>query len=106
MGFMIFRLLRKAWVIIGTKSNATTNETNKVEMIDTPMCFPNKLMKKLVEKTKGKNTVIVVSVAAKIERQTSLVPCKTALSGSVFFCSESINIFQNDHRVIQQHSNG
>ena len=38
-----------------------------VKMLDKPM-------KKLVENTKGKNTVIVVRVAAKIDRQTSFVP--------------------------------
>ncbi len=65
-------------MIIGIKTNATANETNNVEIIETPMCFPINPIKKSVENTNGKNTVIVVKVAANIDLQTSFVPCNTA----------------------------
>jgi len=74
MAFALFLMLKKTYVIIGMNNNATARETNKVEIIETPMCFPNNPMKKLVEKTNGRNTVTVVRVAAIIDLATSLVP--------------------------------
>jgi len=74
MGLSFFLNLKNACVIIGINNNATTNDTSNVEMIETPMFLPIKPIKKSVEKTKGKNTVMVVKVAAKIDFQTSFVP--------------------------------
>ncbi len=74
MGLLVPRHFKKACVIIGINKRATTKDTSKVEIIDTPMCLPISPIKKFVENTKGRNTVTVVKVAAKIERHTSFVP--------------------------------
>ena len=63
------------------KRRATKREIVRVEMIETPIWCPMSLIRKLSEKTKGRKTVTVVSVAARIERQTSRVPCVTDCSG-------------------------
>ena len=64
---------------MGMNSNATASETKRVEIIDTPICVPISLSKKLSEKRKGRKIITVVSVAATIERQTSFVPLVTDL---------------------------
>ena len=58
----------------GISRSATTSETRRVEIMETPICLPIRPMKKFSENTKGRKTVMVVSVAASIDRQTSLVP--------------------------------
>lgn len=78
MGLFVPLHFKNACVIIGIRRSATTRDTTRVEMIETPICFPINPIKKLVENTKGKNTVIVVSVAANIDLHTSFVPCVTA----------------------------
>jgi len=52
-------------------------------MIDTPIWYPKIRIKKFEANTNGKNTIIVVSVAANIERHTSFVP-STAASSEFF----------------------
>ena len=66
---------------MGTKSSATSNEIMSVEMIETPICEPMSLSRKLSEKRKGRKITTVVNVAATIDRHTSLVPWVTARSG-------------------------
>ena len=50
-------------------------------MMETPIWCPISLIKKLSEKTNGRKTVTGVRVAARMERQTSRVPCVTERSG-------------------------
>ncbi len=68
---------------MGTNSNATAKETNRVEIIDTPMCIPISLSKKFSEKRNGRNIITVVKVAATIERHTSFVPRLTESSARI-----------------------
>ncbi len=64
------------------KSNATISEMINVEIMDVPMWFPSSSTIGSAEKIKGRKTVTVVSVAARMDRHTSVVPWVTALSGS------------------------
>ena len=72
--FLFLPILSSIWAAIGIKSSATKKDTNKVETIDIPIFWPISLIMKFPEKRKGTKTIIVVSVAAKMERQTSFVP--------------------------------
>ena len=60
---------------------AMAREMVRVEIIETPIFFPIIFTMKLSEKMKGKKTISVVTVAAKTDLQTSVVPCFTAVSG-------------------------
>ena len=64
---------------IGISSKATTKESKRVVMMETPMCSPISFNMKSSENRKGKNTVMVVSVAAMMALVTSFVP-RTAAS--------------------------
>ena len=65
---------------IGMSNRATISESSKVVMMDTPMCSPMSFSRKSSENRKGRNTVMVVSVAAMIALVTSLVPRMAASS--------------------------
>ncbi len=62
---------------IGINRSATKSETISVLIIDTPICLPRSLIRKLEENTKGRKTVMDVRVAAIIGLCTSIVPCTT-----------------------------
>lgn len=42
---------------------------------------PDQFYQEIIRKTNGRNTVMVVRVAATMERHTSFVPCVTERSG-------------------------
>jgi len=86
-GWKLFNPLfsKKKNANIGIRVRATIRETSRVEIIETLMWYPIVRMIKFDAKTKGKKTMVVVSVAAKIDRQTSLVPSITASRGDRFF---------------------
>ena len=70
----------KKYVAIGMTSIATASEARRVVTIDTPIFLITSLIRKFDEKIKGRNTITVVRVDAKIDRHTSVVPCFTESS--------------------------
>ena len=67
---------------------------------------PDQFYQELSEKTNGRNTVMVVRVAATMERHTSFVPCVTERFGRIAVSRQTINILKHHDTIIQQHSDG
>jgi hypothetical protein len=72
--------VRRKYVAIGISIRATRSDTDRVEIIETPIFFPIIFTMKLSEKINGIKTITVVSVDANIDLQISVVPCLTAVS--------------------------
>ncbi len=66
---------------MGISKSETTSETTRVEIIETPMCLANSLIRNSEENTNGINTATVVAVAATTAFQTSPVPLTTDSAG-------------------------
>jgi len=64
------------------------------------MFLPIILIMKLSEKRKGRKTVIVVRVAAKIISILHLSPAFTAVSNILSLAYEPVNVLKDNYRII------